>query len=615
MKKNENDAESNDGSTGEQIVLISKSGGGHQVDRNMLLRTSGYFHGLANSGMRDAHYRELTLECLTDESLIEVKDYLSKLSTNVMENGGPHLKSLNEVEAGLDGAFYLLINDMIDGYIELLLKHLDESTCIRVLDIANKHVLINQVVKKVIKYMSKNFKEISERSKTLLSPDEMFYLVASEEINADSEIEIFNLIIKWISEDQSRKCFAEKLLTEVRYNLMTTNEKQKYTAILHDLNLNISCSKDKDSNISRTVGMLFVIGSTEKKHQAKSFFNILPVYDFVEASTISGDGTEPSPIKFKPSRRKQPPFDSFCYTACVVDNCLYLIREETRNNMISRESFVYNPVDAVWSKCPNMHLPRRDFYLGGLSGHLYAVSGRTRHGLTPTVEKYVPSENRWYMVEPIPLAVTSLAGCVCNGMMFVSGGADEEFFAQNQVYRYDPSCNKWFSRAPMLTARFSHVMTCTENKIFVVGGKTEAYESEPFDFLKEEIMDGEMYDVESDQWSSVLKLKLPVCDLPSITINNFLYIFHDTSCLLIKLNLGKYLKEKKTSNVSSSLSVQDRNANNNNDNLVTNEAMEQNSPCVGAHPDDDCQILTFMNHNGKTWFDCRYFGVMLMSDV
>ncbi|ESO05618.1 hypothetical protein HELRODRAFT_171272 [Helobdella robusta] len=303
--KNEDDAESNDGSTGEQIVLISKSGGGHQVDRNMLLRTSGYFHGLANSGMRDAHYRELTLECLTDESLIEVKDYLSKLSTNVMENGGPHLKSLNEVEAGLDGAFYLLINDMIDGG------------------------------QKVIKYMSKNFKEISESCKSLLSPDEMFCLVASAEINIDSEIDIFNLIIKWISEDQSK--IAEKLLTEVRYNLMTTNEKQKYTAILHDLNLNISCIKDKDSNISRT-------------HQAKSFFNILPVYDFVEACTISGDGTESSPIKFKPSRRKQPPFDSFRYAACVVDNCLYLVGGETRNNMISRESFVYNPVDAVWSK-------------------------------------------------------------------------------------------------------------------------------------------------------------------------------------------------------------------------------------------------------------------------
>ncbi|ESN90291.1 hypothetical protein HELRODRAFT_165937 [Helobdella robusta] len=613
MMKDVDDVESNDDSTGERIVLISKSGGRHQIDKNVLFRTSNYFQGLVNSGMRDAHCREFTLECLTNESLIEVMDYFSKFSTNELES----LKSLNEVEAGLDGAFYLQINDMIDSYIELLLKHLNYSTCLRILDIANKYVLIDRVVDKVIKYVSKNFKKISESSKTFLSPDEMFRLVASEEINSDSEMDVFNLIIMWISENELRKCFAKKLLNEVRYNLMTTSEKQKCSAIFHNMNLNMNYSKDKDSNISRTVGKLFVVGSTEKKHRGKNFFNILPVYNFVEACKTRSNGAEPKPIKFNPSYRRRPPLDLFRYNACVVDNCLYLIGQ-LRRKWTCREILVYDPVTAVWSKGCSMHHPRRDFYLGGLAGHLYAVSGYTTGANeTPTVEKYIPSENRWYMVEPLPLALPSLAGCVCNGSMYVSGGVDEIFHVRNLMYQYDPSCNKWFSRAPMLTARISHVMTSTGNKIFAVGGKiTTNGLDESFDEnLDDYAMDGEMYDVESDQWSSVLQLKLPVYGLPSITINNCLYIFDKIPTLFLfqKINLCKYLKEEKTSNSSSSSSMQDTNANN--INVVTNEAKEQNSHCVDTDPDDDCQILRYKNPNGKTSFDCQYLGVMIMSDI
>ncbi|ESN90338.1 hypothetical protein HELRODRAFT_189840 [Helobdella robusta] len=612
MMKDVDDVESNDGSTGERIVLISKSGGRHQIDKNILHWFSDYFKGLVNSGMRDAHCRELTLDCLTNESLIEVKDYLSEYSTEVMESGGTCLKSLNEVEAGLEGAFYLLINNMIDSYIELLLKHLNESTCIRILDIANKYVLINQLEEKVIKCMSKNFKNISESSKTLLSPDEMFCLVASEEINANSEMDIFNMIIKWILKNQSRKCFAEKLLAEVRYSLMTTTEKQKCSAVLCDLNLHINHSKDKDSNISRTVGMLFATGSPKNVNLIGDVVHFIPVYDFVEAcKTSSNCNVEPIPIKFKPPRRVGQPLKRLYYKASMVDNCLYLIEEGRGLTMTSKVS-AYNLVTDVWFKCCSMHLERCNFYLGGLDGHLYVVSGYTPGVYeTPTVEKYIPSENRWYMVEPLFLALPSLAGCVCNGMIYVSGGRDKGANVRNVVYRYDPSYNKWFSRAPMLTARCAHLMTSTENKIFAFGGSKEP----SVDFILSDVMDGEMYDVESDQWSSVLKLKMPVSYLPSITINNCFYIFYECMArwdypFIQKINLAKYLKNKKTSYDSSLSSVQCGNANNKN--LVTNEAKEQND----AESDDDCQILNyFLPNYGNRTLECQYVGVMSVSDL
>ncbi|ESN99721.1 hypothetical protein HELRODRAFT_176481 [Helobdella robusta] len=262
-----------------------------------------------------------------------------------------------------------------------------------------------------------------------------------------------------------------------------------------------------------------------------------------------------------------------------------------------------------------MHQTKVDFYFGGLAGNLFAVAGCLANydiavGLTPAVEQYVPSENRWYMAEPLPHAVANLAGCVWNGTMFVSGGRDP--WTRCLVYQYDPLCNKWFAKAPMLTARTDHVMTCTGNKIFAVGGFVEADDDYPdeVEFIWPnggDSRDGEMYDVETDQWTSVFNLWRPAFHAPSITINNCLYIFgRNRYRNLQKINLAKYTKKKKTSNDSNSSSVQDRNADN--DNLGVIDAEEQNSH---TH---DCQIFKF-NRQTKGRFKYHYVGVMFVSNI
>ncbi|ESN90392.1 hypothetical protein HELRODRAFT_166057 [Helobdella robusta] len=468
-------------------IIISKSGGRHEFDRNVLCQESCYFQGLVSSGMRDAHYRELTLEYLTNESLLEVNDYLSRK-------------------------------------------------------------------------MSKSSEMLS------ILPDDMFRLVGSEDINANSEIDIFNLIIKWISADLLRKHYAEKLLHEVRFSLMTATEKKKCVSLLDDLNLNICHSKEKDANVFHTVGMLVAVGLTASKDE--KFFNMLHLFDLVDAFKSSAHPSKSSLLKFKFYGRKGPPVDLIECNARVVDNCLYLVGGKTPNHENINDVFVYNPVLATWSKCCSMHLARSSFYLGEIAGHLYAVSGHIAFLFgTPTVEKYIPSENQWYMVEPLPDALVCSAGCAFNGMMYVSGGFDE-YGLVDLVWQFDPSYNKWFS-----IAQCGHVMTCTGNNLFVVGGGTSEMSQWSIN-----IMNGEMYDFENDQWSTVLKLKMFVHCSPYITINNCIYIFQQKPLLdnmsdthLQKINLTKYLGGKNTSDESNLSSVPDENANKN---FWLNEAEE-----------------------------------------
>ena len=58
-----------------------------------------------------------------------------------------------------------------------------------------------------------------------------------------------------------------------------------------------------------------------------------------------------------------------------------------------------------------MQIPRSLFYMGCLKGCLYAVGGwRGPSSVTKFVEKYVPSENKWYFVARLEMGLHEHAG-------------------------------------------------------------------------------------------------------------------------------------------------------------------------------------------------------------
>ncbi|ESO04246.1 hypothetical protein HELRODRAFT_172602 [Helobdella robusta] len=245
-----------------KVVLISMTGGRYEVDGGLLFRTSRYYEGLVNSGMRDAHDEGLTLGELSDESLNEIREFLSTLQSDKKDVvlQPTMTKSLETIKEGLIGASYLQICSMSDIYKDLLSNHLNESTYADLLKWSSNYML-SEVIKKVREFVLENFSKIESKSDLLtLAPDDVCYLLESDFFNAESEFDIFNFVIRWISADRSRRQHAEKLLTQVRYSLMTSSEKKKSNEILNEHGLNIW----KDENVVenfRTVGMIYTLGS------------------------------------------------------------------------------------------------------------------------------------------------------------------------------------------------------------------------------------------------------------------------------------------------------------------------------------------------------------------
>ncbi|ESN94559.1 hypothetical protein HELRODRAFT_189432 [Helobdella robusta] len=611
-----------DSSAGQQtIILISQKGGRYEIDKKTFSQISGYYRSLVNSGMRDAASNELDLKELSNRCLAEVNPGIYyKNSANHATTGfnklicsenffaeikecysqlkikGKTLKLLKNIEEGLKGASFLQINSMIDHYSALLLKHLNVQTCLRILLFANKYSL-DKALETVLDYWLNNFKFVAGGS-TLLPLNVIDRLAKADVVNSDSEFDIFSYIINCLSVDNSMRCHAEKLLSEVRYHLMTASSKQICRDRLRVLNVNhININQDY-ANSSRSVGVLLSLGVASEK-RVPDFFHSLSVYDLVSMTCKkrrSQGCVSRSLVKFRSCRMPGPPLEWLRYQACILNDSLYLAGKLNEEAFFSNQVYVYDLIKSTWRQCCNMHAARALFYFDKIAGHLYAVSGQfTKIHRTHVVEKYFPDKDKWYLLASLPVAVSSLTGCVFRGMMYVSGGDDGARFLTN-VYRYDPYGGRWECRTPLLTARCCHIMTYVGNKLIVLGGKV-------VDQLhrREYAMDGEIYEFETDQWTSVLRLIKPVVYSPSVLVNSCLYIFKNHTSLFVKqnrnviqkINLTKFLNEGETS----ALTVEKR------------MDVDNNDDDVDEKEEGECQLYEYCieNFGSPMTHLCLYF--------
>ncbi|ESN92804.1 hypothetical protein HELRODRAFT_189623 [Helobdella robusta] len=545
------------GGSGE-IVLLSKTGGRYGVDKMLFQQVSAYYQALISSGMKDSHFQELSLEYLSDNCLLEVREYLSKLQTDEYERSYQFsMKLLNEVEYGLEGATYLQISRMTDEYLLLLMGHLKDSTWVHILDFVTK-LSLNSGIEKVLHFVCENFDSLKDQPDILaLSADELFYLVRSELVDANSEFDVFSFAIRWISADHSRRVHADKLLAEINYRLMTAVEKEKVDEVAKQLNLNV-CQTECSVKFRRTIPVVLALARSSYKGFHDYHFQALPVDDLENIFRIPPPEIftiyETSPvIKFKCIEKQElTNIRGFGHGVCELDNCLYVAGGQVDESVVSDELYVFNVFHSTWSKCSKMNFPRSLFYFGQMNGHLYAVAGSIEPKKdTRTVEKYIPKEDRWCMLAPLFVSLHEMSGCVDGSKLYVSGGSESfteyQFMLSNgmkSVWQYDAENDRWQSLAPLLVGRRGHSMRCIGNKLLVIGG------AKPItNHIYRDMMDGEVYDFETMQWTSILKLKMPACCSPLVLIDKCLYLigghsfqYGDDNTFIQLINFSKHLK-------------------------------------------------------------------------
>lgn len=142
-----------------------------------------------------------------------------------------------------------------------------------------------------------------------------------------------------------------------------------------------------------------------------------------------------------------------------------------------------------------MPTPRMNTACAVIGDKVYVIGGLTKEGeITPVVEEYDSSIDRWTRKTSMPTSRGVAAAAVVNNKIYVFGGRDENGVT-DVVEVYDPLSNSWKKMKPMPFARWNHMVAVAEGKIYVIGGLIGVGNK------RESVDKVEIYDPSIDSWN------------------------------------------------------------------------------------------------------------------
>lgn len=98
------------------------------------------------------------------------------------------------------------------------------------------------------------------------------------------------------------------------------------------------------------------------------------------------------------------------------------VEHATGRTCAVRTACRYDPRSNTWIEIAPMKNCREHFVLGVLDNCLYAVGGRNElRQVLPSVERYCPKKNKWTFVQSFDRSLSCHAGCVADGLLWISG--------------------------------------------------------------------------------------------------------------------------------------------------------------------------------------------------
>jgi N-acetylneuraminic acid mutarotase len=183
---------------------------------------------------------------------------------------------------------------------------------------------------------------------------------------------------------------------------------------------------------------------------------------------------------------------------------------------------VYDPSTDRWTSKAPMPVGLHHAGLGVTGGRLYVIGGYRQSGLSgwqpvATVYAYNPVKDTWAERAPMPTARGALAVTVHDGQLYAIGGYDGKA-NRAEVEVYDPVKNVWVSRAPLPTPRDHLASAAISGKVYAIGGRLNG------DYRRN-LAVTEAYDPVTNRWTRVGDLPTARSGITASEVGGKIYVF------------------------------------------------------------------------------------------
>ena len=463
------------------VILEVGSGDDHvrlKAHRVVLCAASPFFYNALNSDMKEKKEGVIRLEETSKAVMEEVLDYLYTGHVDINEGNVFDLLAV---------ADYFLISSLKTLCVNVLLRALSLSSCIEAYYLAMKY-RCKELIEKARDFIQSNFVAVAETENFLnLTSKQVEDWISSDEIVVTGEEQVFEILIKWIERNESRKQNFFNLFCHIRCIYIPSDYLVKVVLPDPTIKNNLYCS----NLVLDAIKM--VSSGQEECYFGQPPRNCLKTHeDAIIACGVSSTWCY-IPLENKWYKLADAPckLRFISKTICVHHGKLFRIGGNKTDYPVE----CYDPSQNSWSAQKSIQQIFRFSSVVTFLGFLYVIGGVDEHSnWLGTVKKYSPDTNMWQVVPSLSYPRSSTCAVADEKHLYVIGGISNSG-SLDVVERYDPKEKAWHSVASTLEKRVSAGGAVVSQKLYVFGGlHGKNYSDSNF---------CEIYDPITDVWSSV----------------------------------------------------------------------------------------------------------------
>ncbi|CAF3405113.1 unnamed protein product [Rotaria socialis] len=427
----------------------------------------------------------------------------------------------NNVAKILNIAYKFHITEIIEACCNFIKKRVQPSNCFGVYRLVLERNFVD-LIQIIWHYILGNFSIIIENNREFLelSSDEMKQILASDDVNVESEEKIYEALLSWLDYDSNRyhdhlvELFSLIRLPLIKRKYLTdhidTNEKfEKNTAcqmlILEAMRYHLAPEKRLAMKSIRTkprkatLGALYCFGGIDTARNPQT----IEKYDFLNDCWYIDSHWN--------SRRSQ--------FACIrSDRKLYVCGGQDGIKVLNTTE-IYDFQAKNWTVGPSMLTNRYGLSIGSIGGLLYTIGGHDGRVILNTVERFDPTTSEWAYVASMINTRFTLGVAVLENRIYAVGGEDNSRSLREAEF-FEPHTNRWSQCASMIKCRASVAVISCNEFLYAIGG----YEFSTINKNVTRYNDGERYDPRCNQWTLITSYSRPKGGLGIVVVDNKLYI-------------------------------------------------------------------------------------------